>query len=51
MLKAEKRLEVPSVTPEDENVMVQWHEAQALKLEKEVLDKETLQLYEAYEHI
>jgi hypothetical protein len=51
MLLADKRLEVPSVTPADEKEMVLWHEAQVLKLEKEVINKETLQLYEAYKQI
>jgi hypothetical protein len=51
VLRVEKRLYVPTVKPADEDEMVLWHEAQTLKLEKEVIEKETLQLYNEYEQI
>jgi hypothetical protein len=51
MRRLDKRLDMPSVKPADEDEVVLWHEAQALLAEKVVIEKETVELYNEYERI
>jgi hypothetical protein len=51
VLRVEKKLDLPTVKAADEDEMVVGHEAQTLKSNKQVIDKETVELYNEYERI